>query len=126
MSQSCGEMGYAEGGVINGTNIINSSITGSKVESSELVSSDVKDLRSIDSASAKKIADSIAALPPDQLVALADAILKHMQVSTITEDPTATKGSSVSTTIIGDRNYTLGKPQKWIEAAGGLVPVFNK
>lgn len=115
---------YAEDGVINRSTITNSQITNTTVQASDLVSCSVKDLASIDAASAKTIADAIAQLEPAQLAALVNAIQECL--SPIDgEEPAALEGPEIPSTIVGTRDQLLGRPDGWAKLGSYSIPMYR-
>lgn len=149
----CGDVRFLQGGVIDGSSIINSQITnstittagiaasvvsksdieesafkngtvtGSKVDASELVNCEMQKLSGIDAPSAKVIADAIAVLPKADLVALASALFSALQVP-VAEEPDSSSNSTISTNVFGDGGGVLGKPAQWGAFGEFVVPMY--
>lgn len=150
----CGDIKFLQGGVIDGSTVINSQITNcaisastitasamsksdiseskieqsdvlnSKVADSELVNCEVQKLAGIDAQSAKTIADAISILPKAELVALASAIFDALQVP-VAQEPEFTNDSTISTNVFGDAEGVLGKPDHWGSFGGFAVPLYR-
>ncbi len=126
MSQSCGSLQFFEGGTIKGASIINSQITDSIISNSTIQSAKLETLTSIDSYSTKVIADAIAALPPDQLAPLVNAIMAAFTTSPQIEPALGTGDGSLPTSVYGDRSSLLGKPQMFGKFGPDyVVPLFR-
>lgn len=121
----CGGMDFSRGGTILEAQIIDSKITNSLISASELASSAIINLASIDAASAQKIVDAMAGLPPENLAALAKALVAAIG-STPGSKPETTTQPELPTTIAGERTMLLGKPGSWVELVNGYVPVYPK
>jgi hypothetical protein len=115
---------YAEDGVINRSTITNSQITNTTVQASDLVSCSIKDLATIDAASAKTIADAIAQLEPAQLAALVNAIQECLS-PVDGEEPTALEGPEIPSTIVGTRDQLLGRPDGWAKLGSYSIPMYH-
>ena len=113
MSNSCGALDFLEGGTIKDADIISSNITNSRVSNSVIDACDIENLSSIDADSAKVVADAIAALTPDQLKALAEAIFAAMQ-NKPGVSPVSSEADKIPTTILGGREALMGKPDMLI------------
>lgn len=122
----CGDTGLMDGGTIQRASIINSQIVNSEIQASKLDSSSITNLTELDEASAKKIADAIAALPPDQLTALINALVQK-QTITPAAPPATTETNSVPTELFGDRETGMGAPDMWAQYGDDFViPLYNK
>ncbi len=126
MSQSCGNLQFVEGGTIKGSSIINSQITDSIISNSTLQSVKIESILSIDSSSAKVIADAISALPADQLTTLVNAILAAFIASPQADPAVGTGVGELPTTVYGDRSALLGKPQMFAKFGPDyIIPLFR-
>lgn len=129
---SCGENSFLDGGVIQNGTIANSQLTNStflagRIDSATIANSSIENLTTVDEASARTIANALAALPAAQLQQLAAAILAQMQESPIalTTAPSSTDASTLSTVVLGDRDKLLGAPAMWIKQGEYKVPAFS-
>lgn len=110
--------------------VMNPTVTGGTLTGSTFDSGTMQSLVKIDDASAFTIANALASLQPDQLASLAKAILAQLVVDNpgnIPADKTVTfaAGNDTLTTMVaGDRTGVLGKPDKWVQLADGVVPVY--
>lgn len=126
MSQSCGNLQFVEGGTIKSSSIINSQITDSIISNSTLQSVKLESLSSVDGSSAKVIADAIAALPPDQLITLVNAILASFTATPQTEPAVGTGTGELPTTVYGDRAALMGKPQMFAQFGQNyIIPLYR-
>ena len=123
------------GGSITGTaittpTVTNPTVTGGTLTGSTFDSGTMQSLVKIDDASAFTIANAIASVQPDQLAALAKAILAQLVVDNpgnIPADktvPFAAGNDTLTTLVAGDRTGVLGKPDKWVQMVDGVVPVY--
>lgn len=108
MSQ-CGNLEFVSGGVITGSTIMDSHITNSTISNSTFTAGTIANLTSIDEASAKIVADAIAALSAEQLKALASALFAAISV-TPAEFPVSSESDKIPTTMYGGRGALLGQP----------------
>lgn len=153
MSQACGNLQFVEGGTIKSSSIINSQITDSIISNSTLQAVRLESLTSLDCpsaetiataiascdatspivdaivgnpASVKLIADAIAALPPDQLVPLVNALLAAFAASPKPAPAVGTGSSELPTTVYGDRSALLGKPQMFVSFGPDyILPLYQ-
>ena len=124
---ACGQIEFLEGGVLKNTTLIGANISQSTIQGSVLDASDITQLRSIDADSAAKIADAIAALPPDKLQQLLTAILAAIVASDAGVMPDTTQISSLPTLMYGDsRRGMLGAPDFWMKFGGKLLPIYSE
>lgn len=122
----CGDTGFLDGGTIQRASIINSQIVNSEIQASKLDSSAITNLTEVDEASAKKIADAIAALPPDQLTALINALVQKPAIMPATP-PVTTENNSVPTELYGEREIGMGAPAMWAQYGDNFViPLYDK
>lgn len=126
---SCGELGPIEGGLIKNSTIQNSTITGSEftggeVCASDLVSCNLKNTASCDSASARTIADAIAG---DETAsgAIAEAIAGQNPAS-FANPAAAAAAPELPTYMYGSRDAVLGKPAAWMQVGDYVIPVYTK
>lgn len=121
----CGAIEFLKYGAISESDIVASRISGSTITGSDIVSSHIKQLASLDAASAQRIADAIAALPTAQLTALAAAIAKALPSATIGTAPSDTTAPELSTTVLGNRAKLLGQPSEWLQYKDFVVPAYK-
>ena len=123
----CGEIEFLEGGMLKNPTIIGGSISQSAIQGSVLDASDITQLRSIDTDSAAKIADAIAALPADKLQTLLDALFAALNLGDSGLVPDTTKYKSLPTLMYGDsRRGMLGAPDGWAKMGGKLIPLYTE
>ena len=123
----CGEIEFLEGGMLKNPTIIGGSISQSAIQGSVLDASDITALRSLDEASASKIADAIAALPADKLKTLLDALFAALNLADSGLSPDTTKYKSLPTLMFGDsRRGMLGAPDGWAKMGGKLIPLYTE
>lgn len=110
--------------------VTNPTITGGTLTGSTFDSGTLQSLVKIDDASAFTIANALASLQPDQLAALAKAILAQLIVESPGGIPAdkmvsfASGNDTLTTMVAGDRTGVLGKPDKWVQMVDGVVPVY--
>lgn len=121
---SCGSLEYLEGGTLKSVTIINSQIVNSSVSNSELESCTIKTLAGLDTPSAKVIADAIAKLSPEQLAAIAKALLSAAGVFPNVSAPAVSNSSELPTKLYGSRSAALGNPDVWMQIGGYAIPGF--
>lgn len=125
MSQSCGGIDFVEGGTLKSVTILGSQITDSRITGSVFESGQIESLTSIDSSSAKTIADAIAGLSADQLKTLAEAIFAALS-ATPGATPVGTEDGALPTTIHGNRDALLGKPDMFAQFdARHVMPLYR-
>lgn len=119
----CGALDHLIGGTIKEATIASSTIMASVVRDSV-----IENLAGIDAASAEKIADAIAALPPDKLSALAEVVAKAIPATSAAmgTPPKASTDESLPTTLYGGRGALLGEPEDWLIFQGKVVPVYKE
>lgn len=123
---SCGEIKFLEGGTLKNSSMIGGSVTYATITDSLLDACEVKNLKSVDDASAEKIADAIAALPADKLQALVKALFDALVLSGGSEAPDTTKMQGLPTLMFGDsRHGMLGAPDTWVAMGGKLIPAYT-
>lgn len=123
----CGEIEFLEGGVLKEPTIIGGTISQSTIQGSILDASDIMQLRSIDSDSAAKIADALAALPEDKLQTLLKALLAALDLSDAGVAPDTTQLKSLPTMMFGDsRRGMLGAPDGWAKLGDKLLPLYTE
>lgn len=122
----CGVTEFLRGGMIAEAHVTASAITDSRVSGSELSGCQVKELASVDDASAQTIADAIAKLPEGMLVELSKALAKAMPLASSASAPQVTTEDSVPTSIAGNRELLLGKPEVWITHHDFIVPGYRQ
>lgn len=122
--------GSITGAAITTPTVTNPTVTSGTFTGSTFVSGTMQSLVKIDDASAFTIANAIASLQPDQLAALAKAILAQLVVDNPGNIPTdkmvafAAGNDTLTTMVAGDRTGVLGKPDKWVQMVDGVVPVY--
>lgn len=121
----CGAIEFLKYGAISESDIVNSRITNSTVSSSELTACSLQKLASLDVESAQRIADTIAALPVEQLTALAAAIAKALPAAPLGAAPQETEDTGLPTTVLGDRAKLLGQPSEWLQYKDFVVPAYK-
>lgn len=122
----CGDSSLLDGGTIKDASVINSQIVNSTIQASVLDTSSITNLTGVDEVSAKKIADAIAALPPDQLIPLINALVQR-QIVTPASPPEISEASALPTNMYGNREIGMGAPDLWAKYGDDyIVPVFNK
>lgn len=115
---------------INNPEVLNPEVTRGTLTGSTLDSCTLQSLTKIDDASAFTIANALASLQPDQLAALAKAILAQLIVESPGGIPAdkmvsfASGNNTLTTMVAGDRTGVLGKPDKWVQMVDGVVPVY--
>ena len=122
----CGDTGMLEGGIIKDSNIISSTVTTSTIEASNFTGGTIESLTGVDAVSAKRILDAIVALGPDQLAALAQAMLTSAAAVSAVASPASSDGATTPTSIIGNRASVLGQPATWTNIGGYAVPMYVK
>ena len=150
----CGDIKFLQGGVIDGSSILNSQIMNSSlatcrmdastiskcdidtsqlkncnvaesyIGSSEIENCEINKLAGIDAPSAKTIADAIAVLPKDELMKLASALFEALQVP-VAQEPELANDGTISTNVFGDADGVLGKPAQWGAFGGFVVPMYK-
>lgn len=123
---SCGEIKFLEGGTLKNSSMIGGSVTYATITDSLLDACEVKNLKSVDGASAEKIADAIATLPADKLQALVKALFDALVLSGGSDTPDTTKMQGLPTLMFGDsRRGMLGAPDAWVAMGGKLIPAYT-
>ena len=126
---ACGEMGPIDGGLIRNSTIQDSAITGStftggEVVASEIVSGSLKDLASVDGASARTIADAIAGDPT--AAGIIKAAVSGGNPSSLSSAPDQSDAPELPTPMYGGRNALLGDPVAWMQLGDYVVPLYRK
>ena len=125
MANSCGEIRFLEGGTIVDSTIATSNITQSSVSNSTVDTSSITNLTSVDDASALKIVQAIAALPPSELQILVN-VIQELLAATVPAsdvDTTCTNGV-IPGAVYGGTDALLGKPVQFAAFGNGVVPVY--
>lgn len=122
----CGGIEFLRGGVIAETHITASSVSDSRVSSSELDSCHLKNTASVDAASAQVIANALAALPQGVLTALAAAIASALPKAPLANGPQVSTEETLPTGIAGGREALLGKPDAWLGYQDFVVPAYKE
>lgn len=123
---SCGEISVLDGGTIKNATVLNTQMANSLIQASELDSVTLKNVNSLDEVTAQKIADAIAALPFEKLVALINALqIKQIVVPGVPDDPT--EMPALPTTMYGSRDSALGEPEVWSRYSEDyVVPLYKR
>lgn len=125
MANSCGEIRFLEGGTIVDSTIATSNITQSSVSNSTVDTSSITNLTSVDDASALKIVQAIAALPPSELQILANAVQELLTTSVpVSSVYTKCTNGVIPGAVYGGADTLLGKPAQFATFGDGVVPVY--
>lgn len=122
----CGVKEFERGGVIAEARIVASQFVDGEVDASTLKSCAMQTLTSVDADSARVIADAIAALPEDALAALAKAVATVTTAAKVVGQPATTTDVELPTSVVGNREGLLGKPEVWLEHQGYAIPAFKE
>lgn len=120
MSQ-CGNIEFLSGGTINQSSIVSSTITNSDLTGGTISSAAIESLKSVDSNSAKVIAEALAGMDEASKKALAEALGFAPGVG---QAPASTTEDSLPTEVLGDRDQLLGAPAEWVSIGGKNVPAY--
>ena len=126
---ACGETGPIDGGLIRNSTIQDSTITGStftggEVVASEIASGSLKDLASVDDASARTIADALAGDPT--ATSILKAAVAGGNPSSLAAAPDQSDAPDLPTPMYGSRNAVLGDPVAWMQMGDYVVPLYRK
>lgn len=121
----CGVTEFMRGGMIAEAHVTASTITDSRVTSTDLESCNISKLASIDADSAQAIADAIAQLPEGMLAELAKAVANAMPNAPLADSPEVTTESALPASIAGNRELLLGKPDAWLGYQDFVIPGFK-
>lgn len=124
MGNNCGEIGFVDGGVINSATVSNSAIQGSIINGSEISASSLKNITSVDDATAQVIATAISRLGVEELRGLAKALADAMPVIEPALGPAHTTEDALPTEIAGKRYFLLGAPDGWLKMRGVAIPAY--
>lgn len=124
----CGVTEFMRGGVLAETQVTNSTITDTRVTASDLASCNIKNLASIDDASARTIATALANLPEGALSELVKAISKELSLSFMDAGsaPDMTIDPDLPVTLAGSRDALLGRPSQWYKYQGYVIPAYTE
>ena len=123
---SCGEISLLDGGTIKNSTIVNTQMVNSAIQNSSIDGSSMTNLTAIDAVSAQRIADAIAALTPEQLASLMQALAQKQTVVPAAA-PVTTESSMVPTEFHGDREIGMGAPDMWAKYSDDyVIPLYEK
>lgn len=121
----CGVQEFMRGGVLAEAHVTASTVSDSRISSSELDSCHLKNAASVDASSAQVIAGAIAALSPEALAALAKAIAEAMPKASFADGPQSSTEEALPTVVAGSRESLLGKPDVWLGYQDFAVPAYK-